>query len=147
MFALGLFSTYLSVFDRGSLFMMRYLMRLAAIPSARSPDLFVVLPEHRDRITTWWHGGPGDFALEFVDEDSVERDMVEKRDEYGRAGVPEYLAIDARYDHDGFAFWRRDEDGRLRSVAPDECGRYHSTVSGSTRHGSDRIPCRAPSGR
>jgi Uma2 family endonuclease len=127
-FALGLFDSYLRVFDRGTLFMLRFLMHLPSIPSARSPDLMVVLPEHQDRITKWWLEGPADFVLEYVSDDSAERDLVEKREEFERAGVPEYLAVDSRLDHDVFTFLRRNGNGRFGAVTPDKHGRYHSTV-------------------
>jgi Uma2 family endonuclease len=127
-FLAELLRIYVRVFDLGEVFFDNLLMRLPTRPSGRMPDIFVVGRADLERVYDRWFEGPALLAIEFVSEGSVERDLVDKRAEYERAGVPEYVAIDARLDHDGLTFLRRDADGRYQSVTPDAEGRYHSAA-------------------
>jgi Uma2 family endonuclease len=58
----------------------------------REPDLLLLLsaadPRRQDRF---WVGA--DLALEVVSEDKPERDLVDKRDDYAEARVPEYWIV------------------------------------------------------
>jgi Uma2 family endonuclease len=58
----------------------------------REPDLLLLLdandPRNQDR---YWHGA--DLVLEVVSPDKPERDLVEKREEYAEAGIPEYWIV------------------------------------------------------
>ncbi|MFN8517241.1 MAG: Uma2 family endonuclease [Thermomicrobiales bacterium] len=58
----------------------------------REPDLLLLLdaedPRNQDR---YWHGA--DLVLEVVSEDDPARDLVVKRREYARAGIPEYWIV------------------------------------------------------
>ncbi len=58
----------------------------------REPDLLLLLdaadPRNQER---YWDGA--DLVLEIVSADKPERDLVEKRQEYAEAGIPEYWIV------------------------------------------------------
>ena len=58
----------------------------------REPDILALLdsadPKREDR---YWHGA--DWVLEVVSPDKPERDLIEKRQEYAEAGIPEYWIV------------------------------------------------------
>jgi Uma2 family endonuclease len=59
----------------------------------RYPDLMYLSPAnlHRFHVRQWTYA---DLVIEIVSPDDPQRDHVEKRAEYARAGVPEYWIID-----------------------------------------------------
>ncbi len=68
-------------------------LRLRLRPGkVREPDLLLLLdrndPRREDR---YWHGA--DLVLEVVSPDNPARDLVEKRQEYAEAGIPEYWIV------------------------------------------------------
>jgi Uma2 family endonuclease len=119
---------FVRVFDLGEVFAHNALLRIATRPSGREPDVFVVGRDDLDRVGRQWFEGPVLLAIEVLSDDSVERDLVEKRAEYEQAGVREYLVLDERPDRRGVAYLRLDADGRYQPVAPDAAGRYHSAA-------------------
>jgi Uma2 family endonuclease len=92
------------------------------------PDVFVVGRSDLDRVHHQWVDGPALLAVEVVSDESADRDLRDKRAEYERAGVLEYLILDARTDRVGLTYLRLDAVGRYQPVAPDARGRYHSTA-------------------
>ncbi len=61
----------------------------------RQPDIVLMLDVHADRRTErFWDGA--DLVVEIVSPDDPARDWVAKREEYARAGIPEYWIIDPR---------------------------------------------------
>jgi Uma2 family endonuclease len=63
----------------------------------REPDVVFMHKDHADRIhEEWWDGA--DLVMEVVSKDAKgrRRDLVTKRREYARAGIPEYWIIDPR---------------------------------------------------
>jgi Uma2 family endonuclease len=61
----------------------------------REPDVVFMRTEHASRITDdYWIGA--DLVMEVVSgsEGDRHRDLVEKREEYARAGIPEYWIVD-----------------------------------------------------
>jgi len=61
----------------------------------REPDVVFMHKEHADRIhDEWWDGA--DLVMEVVSKDAKgrRRDLVTKRREYARAGIPEYWIVD-----------------------------------------------------
>jgi Uma2 family endonuclease len=59
----------------------------------REPDVVFVLAEHTSRIgNDYWDGA--DLVMEVVSESNRRHDLVTKRDEYARAGIPEYWIVD-----------------------------------------------------
>ena len=94
---------------------------------SRVPDILFVANDHLDRLTETRLLGPADLVVEFVSDDSVERDREEKFREYAAAGVPEYWLCDARPGQRRADFFRL-VDGGYQAVLPDVDGRYHSLV-------------------
>ena len=61
----------------------------------REPDLVFMAAAHRQRQhEQYWDGA--DLVIEVVSPDDPERDWVVKRQEYARAGIPEYWLVDRR---------------------------------------------------
>jgi Uma2 family endonuclease len=63
----------------------------------REPDVVFMLNEHRARVgKKYWEGA--DLVMEVVSDDpeSRRRDLIEKRREYARAGIPEYWIVDPK---------------------------------------------------
>jgi Uma2 family endonuclease len=61
----------------------------------REPDIVYVASEHAD----WQHEqnlAGADLVIEVISPDNPERDTVQKREEYGNAGIPEYWLVDPR---------------------------------------------------
>jgi Uma2 family endonuclease len=127
-FLVELLRLYVRVFDLGEVFAETMLLRLPTRPSGRMPDIFVIGRDQRDRVQHRWVDGPPLLGIEYLSEDSVQRDLVEKRAEYEHAGMGEYPIIDARPGRRDFLYLRLDEDGHYQEVAPDDKGRYHSAV-------------------
>jgi Uma2 family endonuclease len=58
----------------------------------REPDLLLLLDRHDPRRSNrYWSGA--DLVMEVVSPDKPERDLVEKREEYAEAGIPEYWIV------------------------------------------------------
>jgi Uma2 family endonuclease len=123
-----LLDMYVRVLDLGEVFWETVLLRLPLRPSGRMPDVFVVGRAELGRVYEQWTDAVPLLAAEFLSDDSVFRDLVEKRDEFERAGISEYPVIDARPDHEEFVYLRLDPNRRYQKVEPDEQGRYHSEV-------------------
>jgi Uma2 family endonuclease len=63
----------------------------------REPDLVFMLKQHEDRMgDEFWQGA--DLVLEIVsgNKEDRRRDLVIKRQEYAKAGIPEYWIVDPR---------------------------------------------------
>ncbi len=59
----------------------------------REPDILFMRTEHDDRRSDqFWQGA--DLVMEVVSPDDPRRDLVAKRREYARAGIPEYWIVD-----------------------------------------------------
>ena len=127
-FLAGLLGRYVRAFDLGEVLIENLIVRLPTRPSGRAPDVFVIGRSDAERVLPKWVEGPVPFAVEIISEDSVERDTVEKRAEYERAGVTEYLIVESRPNRRDVTFLRLDDDGRYRPVEPDADGRYHSGI-------------------
>jgi Uma2 family endonuclease len=61
----------------------------------REPDAMVYLAAHRDRLGET-ESGPPDLALEVHSPGTTRIDLIEKFEEYARAGVSEYWMLDLR---------------------------------------------------
>lgn len=61
----------------------------------REPDVLFMLERHRDRRTSrFWNGA--DFVVEIISDDDPNRDLLDKRSDYARAGITEYWIVDPR---------------------------------------------------
>ena len=90
----------------------------------REPDVFFVSKERLSALTAQYVAGPADFVIEIISEGSRTRDLKEKAEEYARAGVPEYWAVDPAGREvvvhrltEGAYETRKVADGRLESTA------------------------------
>ncbi len=127
-FFVELLRLYVRAFDLGEVFSENMLLRLPTRPAGREPDVFVVGRAELDRVYAQWTDAVPLLATEFLSDDSVFRDLIEKRAEFERAGIPEYPVFDARSDHDEFVYLRLGPDDRYQAIEPDDQGRYHSEV-------------------
>jgi Uma2 family endonuclease len=127
-FLAQLFDLYIRVFDLGEVFFDRLLLRLPARPAGRMPDVVVIGRDQSPGADARWFEGRVLIAAEFLADDSVERDLVEKRAEFEGGGIPEYPIVDARPGQRAFLYLRLDEAGHYQEVEPDAQGRYHSAV-------------------
>lgn len=59
----------------------------------RHPDVMFLLPKHLDRFREG-HWTYADLVVEILSANDPNRDLVDKRAEYAKAGVPEYWIID-----------------------------------------------------
>lgn len=99
-------------------------MRLAAVPSARAPDIQVLLPERLHQLHQNEVVGPANLVIEIVSAGSRRTDSIDKRREYELGGVPEYWIID--YLRQEATFLQLDGDGLYQPVLPDADGVYTS---------------------
>ncbi len=89
----SLIRDYVEEHDLGKVFGSRVAFRFSATESPE-PDVAVVLRNRLHLIQRGFVDGRPDLAIEIVSPDSVQRDYVEKRRQYQKAGVPEYWIID-----------------------------------------------------
>jgi len=116
---------FVHIFDRGRLYLAPFEVKLSADVS-REPDLIFLAKEHLDRVTPERIVGAPDLIIEVVSDDSVQRDRVDKFDEYEAAGVPEYWIIDNRPERRRAQFYQLDGSGQYQPIPPDAEGIYRS---------------------
>jgi Uma2 family endonuclease len=126
MFLAQLFGVVTRFGALGSTYTEPFQMRLRGLRRGRSPDLFLVLPEHRDRMRRHYLDGPADIVVEIVSPESQHRDRVEKLAEYEQAGVSEYWLVDA--EGRGAEFRVLGPDGRYQLALAASAGHYRSRV-------------------
>jgi Uma2 family endonuclease len=123
-----LFQGFVRIHNLGEVFTTTVVMRLHARPSGRMPDLFVVLPEHRDRLRSQWYDRAADLGLEVLSERSTTRDLRDKMHGFATAGMPGYVVADGRVRGVTFLWHRLGADGGYALIEPDAEGRSHSQV-------------------
>lgn len=124
-FLTALLKLFVSIERLGQIFTGPYTMRAIEGGSGREPDVFFVSTAHLSRVTDKVLSGPADLVIEVISDDSVNRDRVEKFDEYEAAGIPEYWVIDPRPHRKRADFFVRNAEGRYQQ-APAGGGIYHS---------------------
>jgi len=92
-FFIELFRIYLKRVSVAQLFSAPFVMRLKPGKQGREPDICLVLNERASIILDTMLDGPADAVSEIVSPESVDRDLVEKYDEYESYGVREYWVI------------------------------------------------------
>ncbi len=105
-----------------------------AVPGSiliRKPDIGVVLDSNPDGLEKKdrTFSGIFDLCVELISDQTpkdIKRDTVDKKREYGAAGVREYYILDAGGIHT--AFYRRDRAGKYRHIPPDKNGVIRSDV-------------------
>jgi Uma2 family endonuclease len=104
-----------------------FAMRVPKLGWWREPDILFVASRHLHRLDDTGVLGPADLVVELVSDESVARDVTEKRRDYADAEVPEYWLVDPRPNHRRANFFLL-EDGAYREAALDDQGRFHSRV-------------------
>lgn len=128
-FLVMLLRGYVAFFRLGRVWQAPFLVRLWPDGPARESDIvFVAEANLVQRCTPTGIEGPPDLIVEVVSDDSVQRDRVDKFDEYEKAGVREYWIIDNRPERRRAWFYRLDEQGRFVPILPDAAGVVRSTV-------------------
>ncbi|MDX2140015.1 MAG: Uma2 family endonuclease [Chloroflexota bacterium] len=100
------------------------LMKLENVPSSRTPDLQVLLPERLHQLRRNQVIGPANLVVEVVSQGSRRTDTVDKLREYELGGVPEYWVLD--HIRNSGKFYQLNDEGAYEDVEPDENGLYHS---------------------
>ncbi|MCL6448184.1 MAG: Uma2 family endonuclease [Armatimonadetes bacterium] len=104
-----------------------FLVRLPGVLSrGREPDIFFAGNEKLSLLKETYFDGAPDVIVEIVSPESLARDRGEKYVEYEAAGVKEYWLIDP--DRQQAEFYRLAENGRYRTIPPDEKGIYRSAA-------------------
>lgn len=124
-FLLALLTILNQTYGYGEVLGTQVAVRLAPQRRRRVPDITFVAKERRHIITEQRIEGAPDLIMEIVSPDSGQRDLVEKRAEYQRAGVREYWAISPR-DRQVLAL-RLTSAGTYEPIALID-GAYHSGV-------------------
>jgi Uma2 family endonuclease len=79
--------------DLGKVYCLRVALRLDN-HNGPEPDILFVRESRSHVIKKGYIAGPADLTVEIVSPDSIERDYVDKRRLYEKAGVPEYWIVD-----------------------------------------------------
>ena len=104
-----------------------FLVRLPEpLRRGREPDILYVSSERLSGLKETYYDGAPDLIVEVTSLESIARDRGEKYVEYEAAGVKEYWLVDP--DRRQAEFYRLEQDGRYRSIRPDERGVYESEV-------------------
>jgi Uma2 family endonuclease len=127
-FLLTLMRTWIEQTGNGGLVLPApFLMRPGAGLPAREPDLLYVAADHlASRLKRSHLDGPADLVVEVLSPESRSRDRNAKFFEYERGGVGEYWIVDP--DSGDAEFYRRDDTGAFRRIAPDAAGVYTSAA-------------------
>jgi Uma2 family endonuclease len=104
-----------------------FLVRLpGTLRRGREPDILFVSNEKLPFLKETYMDGAPDLIVEVTSPESLVRDREEKYVEYEASGVREYWLIDP--DRQQAEFFRLGENGRYRTIWPDQNGIYHSEV-------------------
>lgn len=110
--------------ELGRTFGSRVAFRLEETQSPE-PDIAFVRTDRLHIVQRGFVDGPPDLAIEIVSPDSIERDYVRKREQYRRAGVPEYWIVDELEQR--MVMLRRSRSGAYREIKPRK-GVLHSNA-------------------
>ena len=105
-----------------------YVMRVKPAAPGREPDLMFIAQANLARLTSEQLNGPADLVIEVISDESVNRDRVEKFEEYEDAGVREYWLIDSRPNRQRADFYVLNEKGRYRAMPIEDDQIYRSTL-------------------
>ncbi len=126
-YLIGLFNVYLGLRTVGKIRVAPFTLYLPTSPNRRrEPDIMFIRSEHQDRLQHSMVSGAPDIIIEIVSAESVERDYVDKFDEYEAGGVPEYWIIDPTRQRT--RFHRLGDGGKYNLIAPDAEGNYQTPL-------------------
>lgn len=112
----------------GTIITAPYVMRVKPDAPGREPDLMFIAQHNLGRLTSEQLNGPADLVIEVISDESVNRDRVEKFEEYEDAGVREYWLIDSRPNRQRADFYVLNEKGRFRAMPIEDDKIYRSTL-------------------
>jgi len=101
--------------DLGRIFGSRVAFRLDD-DHGPEPDIAFVRTDRLHLVKRGYVDGPPDLAIEIVSPESMERDYVEKREQYRQAGVPEYWIVDEMQQR--VTLLKRSASGAYREAKP-----------------------------
>ncbi|MBI3243297.1 MAG: Uma2 family endonuclease [Chloroflexi bacterium] len=127
-FLIRLIQDFADLSNLGEVFAGPMQVKLSPEGSGREPDVFFVAQERLEHVTEKYFDGAPDLAVEVISEDSVNRDRVDKFEEYEEAGVREYWIIDPRPRRRRADFYQLGADGKYQPVPLNAEGVYHSAV-------------------
>lgn len=110
----------------GGVLVAPFVMRPAPGLNCREPDLLYVSPDRMGQIRGNHMAGPADIVVEVVSPESRHRDRNDKFFEYERGGIGEYWIVEP--EAGDAEFYRRDDTGAFRRIAPDAAGVYTSAA-------------------
>ncbi len=125
-FLLVLMNLYVVEHDLGTVYNQTFMMRLPSRRSGREPDILFVSKEREHLIRDNFFDGAGDFVVEIISPESVERDRVTKLNEYEAAGIGEYWIIDGWKKE--ILFYQLGENGQYQQISPEPDGVYRSKM-------------------
>ncbi len=125
-YLLDIFRAYFAMRPIGVVLQEPFVMRLDTVEAWREPDLQVILKTNPSNLTDTAMIGPADICVEIVSPESVARDYGEKFAEYEKAGVKEYWLVDPT--REAALFYRLNEEGVYKLIAPDEEGYYQTPL-------------------
>ncbi|HZV03527.1 MAG TPA: Uma2 family endonuclease [Gemmataceae bacterium] len=120
----GLIHLFVEERELGEVFGSRVAFRMDE-PQGPEPDIAFVRTERLHLVKRGYVEGPPDLAIEIVSPDSVDRDYVQKREQYRQAGVQEYWIVDEMEQR--VVLLRLNAAGAYREVKPRK-GALHSQV-------------------
>lgn len=127
----SLLQAYFALRPMGIVLHAPFVMQLDAVETFREPDLQVILKSNPGNLTDTAMIGPADICVEIVSPESVARDYGEKFAEYEKAGVKEYWLVD--WIREAALFYRLDEEGVYKLIAPDKEGTYQTPLLAGLR--------------
>ncbi|HWG47580.1 MAG TPA: Uma2 family endonuclease [Gemmataceae bacterium] len=89
----GLIDLFVEERELGQVFVSRVAFRLDE-DHGPEPDIAFVRTDRLHLVQRGYVDGAADLVVEIVSPESVERDYVQKREQYRQAGVPEYWIVD-----------------------------------------------------
>lgn len=125
-FLLTLINFYVVKHDLGTVYNQTFPMRLPSRRSGREPDILFVAKNREHLIHDTFVDGAGDFVVEIISPESVERDRFTKFAEYEAAGIGEYWIIDGWKKE--ILFYQLDETGQYQQILPEAAGVYRSKM-------------------
>lgn len=123
----GFLGAFIELNNLGKLYVAPIEVKLWPCGPSREPDLVFISNTNRHRIVDSRIIGPPDLLIEVVSDESVQRDNVDKYNEYQGVGVKEYWVLDNRPGQHRAHFYQLAPDGEYQRVTISD-GVYRSAV-------------------
>ncbi len=111
----GLIDLFVEELELGEVFGSRVAFRLAD-GHGPEPDIAFVRTDRLHIVKRGYVEGAPDLAIEIVSPESIERDYVEKREQYRQAGIAEYWIVDEMQQR--VTLLKRSASGAYREAKP-----------------------------